>query len=214
MEPTTDGPARGSSRSEEHQTLSRRRRRAAGEAARKPAAAKEAATASNHWFGGDVSALYTAIGEKSPVKPVRTALMPNDRAAFARAVFATLGGRPFNRHTFAEDREVAREQQQEQTRYWRFRDLAEDSLRYIQLEEALGEAPTLDQFGRRKFSYIAEEVWGDIDNWRVYTDAIAKARSPSQQHAKEDAVQVAGEQRNKPREPEHRSLLGRLLGRG
>lgn len=140
--------------------------------------AKEAAMAANHWFGGDFSALYTAIGEKSPVKPVRAALMPDDRAAFARNVFANLGGRPSNRHAFATSRESAREQQAEQKRYWRIRDLAEDSLRFIQLEEALGEPPTLEQFGRRKFSYIAEEVWGDAEGaWQLYTEAIAIARA-------------------------------------
>jgi hypothetical protein len=139
--------------------------------------AKGAVAVTNHWFGGDLGALYTAIGEKSPVKPVRVAMMPHDRAAFARRVFAALGGHPFNPYTFAESGVAAREQQQEQTRNWRFRDLAGESLRYVQLEEALGAPPTVDQFGRRKFSYIAEEVWGDVDKgWELYTEAIDSAR--------------------------------------
>lgn len=181
--------------------------------------AKEAVSATNHWFGGDLSALYTAIGEKSPVAPVRATLVPRDRVGFARQVFDNLGGRPFTRHTFAASRENTRAQAAEQTRYWRLRNLAEDSLRFIQLEEALGEPPTLDQFGKREFSNIAAEVWSDVDKgWQLYTGVIASARTAAEgKGANSGAGGVAGAYPSEgPRSaaPPHHSILGRLLGHG
>ena len=47
----------------------------------------QAVTATNHWFGGDVSDLYGAIREKSPVQPCYYPVMPTDRLEFARRVF-------------------------------------------------------------------------------------------------------------------------------
>jgi hypothetical protein len=165
--------------------------------------AKEAASATNHWFGGDLSALYTAIGEKSPVDPLRSTSMPNDRATFARAVFTKLGGRPFTRHTFAASHAAARKQQQEQAHYWRLRGLAEDSLRFVQLEEALGTPPTLDQFGRRKFTVTAEEIWADTEiGWQTYAEAIAAALRDGTAPTTVRHTRSAGH-----------SLLRRLLGR-
>lgn len=139
--------------------------------------AKTAATAANRWQGGDLAALYTAIGEKSPITPARAALVPDDHEAFVRAVFDELGGEPFKRYRVVEDREAGRRQQEESNRYNRIRELAEASLRYLQLEEALGQPPDKQQFGRRKFDPIAAELWGDPEHgWSLYRAAIERAR--------------------------------------
>jgi hypothetical protein len=53
--------------------------------------AKHAAPAANHWFGGDVSQLYSALGEKAPVKPVREGWFPDNRLGFAWSVYRALG---------------------------------------------------------------------------------------------------------------------------
>jgi hypothetical protein len=141
--------------------------------------AKDALKATNHWFGGNVDDLYTAIGEKSPIKPARVSLMPLDRDRFAHAVFSALGGaEPETKDWTTLDQEAQKAQRQVWNRYYRFRDLAKESLRFVQLEEALGVAPTMDDFGRRNFSYVAEEVWGDAEEgWRQYIGAISTARA-------------------------------------
>jgi hypothetical protein len=62
----------------------------------KPSTAKQfapnAAVATNRWFGGDMSALYAAVGEKSTVRPIRVSLVPADRIGFVERVFKDLGG--------------------------------------------------------------------------------------------------------------------------
>ncbi len=182
--------------------------------------AKDAETATNYWFGGDLSALYTAIGEKSPVQPVRVKLVPVDRAAFAKRVFADLGGRPFKREILAASRDDVKQQAAEQTRYYHLRYLAQESLRFLQLEEALGQAPTLEQFGKDRFRGIAGEVWQDVSaGWSSYTDVIAAARNAlastlvSEPHtAPQQEVQTAREP-DRRTQGSHSSFLRRLFHR-
>lgn len=52
--------------------------------------AKDAKEAINHWFGGNISELYKAIQEQSPLQPERVTILPADRTAFAFAVFKKL----------------------------------------------------------------------------------------------------------------------------
>jgi hypothetical protein len=139
--------------------------------------AKTASPPANQWFGGDLSALYAAIAEKSPVKPERCHLLPSDRTRFAQRVFAEIGGKPLPQYEYdGKNKERIRAQNTEHTRWWRRRELAEDALRYVQLHEALGEPPTMDIFGKRKFEFVANEIWGDADEgWRIYERAVATA---------------------------------------
>jgi hypothetical protein len=73
-----------------------------------------------------------------------------------------------------EGREAALAQNEERTRHDYFRRLAEDSLRYLQLQEALGAPPELSQLGRTRFAGMSQELRGDVDRgWAVYSRAIA-----------------------------------------
>ncbi len=45
--------------------------------------ASRAATATNAWFGGDMSALYGALGEKVELRPEHKKLMPADHIAWS-----------------------------------------------------------------------------------------------------------------------------------
>lgn len=49
--------------------------------------ARAAALATNHWFGGNVRGLYSAIREKCPAEPKRVQLMPADVIGFTRLLF-------------------------------------------------------------------------------------------------------------------------------
>lgn len=139
--------------------------------------ARHAAAATNHWFGGDLGAFYAAIGEKSPVHPVRISLMPRDRLGFAKRVFERLGGRPFERETIASSSEEGRAQAEVQVRHNKLRWLAEESLRFVQLEEALGRPPELKEFGTGGFEYRASVLASEVDDaWDRYVEAIEAAR--------------------------------------
>jgi hypothetical protein len=145
--------------------------------------AKAAEVATNHWFGGDLSGLYRAFGEKSPIQPQRIMLLPADREGFVKAVFAALGGTPFGRQQVVSDQ---REQTRQNEAYERFKGisgLARNSIWYVQLEEALGRPPELKEFGRSKFEWQAPALHMDIEEaWCRYAAAIGVAKlsiSPS-----------------------------------
>ena len=140
--------------------------------------ASEAAPAANHWFGGDLSGLYGALREKSPVQPRRVAVLPTDRVAFAFSVFEALGGNPSFRQERAyrpgQDYQAWR---QESDRQAQLSELAGLSFWYVQLEEGLGRAPDLTEFGRSKFTQLFPLVSDDLDKaWWVYTEVIESAK--------------------------------------
>jgi hypothetical protein len=180
------------------------------------------AAAANHWLGGNLAALYTVIGEKSPVRPERIQLVPSDVDALAKRVFVGLGGEPFKRYRVVQDRAEARRQHEDSTRYYRIRRLAEESPRYLQLQEALGQPPSKQQFGRSNFDFVANEIWGDVElGWQLYTESIARAleempageRPPGEPLTR--AV-VAGSRQasvGKHGRKSRKAILDRLLGR-
>jgi hypothetical protein len=138
--------------------------------------AGRAVAVTNHWFGGDLAALYGALGEKTPLQPERVALMPADRAAFAWSVFRALGGTPFRRERVVASREAADEQNERGEVYNTLKRLAELSLWYVQLKEALGRPPELKDFGRGKFEWAATTLAGDIETaWTRYQEAVKVA---------------------------------------
>jgi hypothetical protein len=119
--------------------------------------AKSAAVATNHWFGGDVSALYGSIREKSPVQPKRFKRMPINRVDFAQAVYGALH--------LSEQR-------------WIEMELANLSLRYVQLEEALGRVPDPTELGLKKLQDYCQILNQDLSTvWAIYTNAIQAARN-------------------------------------
>ena len=132
--------------------------------------AKHGAEAANHWFAGDIAALMAALGEKSPIQPQRQQLLPADRMQFVQTVYSALGGQPLRRRDPSDYEDVADHQK------WRLMDLAEQSIRFVQLQEVFGREPELAEFGRRKFEWIATEIWGDVDRgWAAYSQAIRAA---------------------------------------
>jgi hypothetical protein len=138
--------------------------------------ASHAVIATNHWFGGDVSGLYGAIREEAPVQPSYESLMPADRLEFARRVFFATGGR----QAMPDDVTETQGERQD-TRLERLADL---SFWYVQLEEALGRAPTLKEFGANKLDYYGQAISDNPEEaWALYSRAIeaAKGVSPARQ---------------------------------
>lgn len=138
--------------------------------------APHAVLPTNHWFGGDITQLYRMIGEKSPVEAKHRNIMPVDRAGFVRLVLDRLNALPglaLPRSSGAGGHD-ARERDQER---WNLQWLAEESLLFLQLEEALGRPPTLDELGRERFEYRAVPLAPEMDKaWDQYQQAIWEAR--------------------------------------
>jgi hypothetical protein len=158
----------------------RRHAQAIAERGKPPTAkqfARHAASATNQWLGGDLGAVYAAIGEKSPVRTVRVSLMPSDRAGFARLVFGQLGGRPFERRIVVANRDEGRAQAEEQDRHDKIAWLAEQSLHFVQLEEALGRPPDLKEFGSPGFEFRSDVVAEEAGTaWSRYASVIEATR--------------------------------------
>jgi len=100
----------------------------------------------NAWFGGDLAALYAAVGEKAPTKQIRVRLMPYDRPAFCNRVFASLGGNYVPNNHAVQD--MAGNHLS-----WDFRRLATEAPRFIQLEEALDRPPTAEEFSADRLTW-------------------------------------------------------------
>ena len=136
--------------------------------------AKYAEPATNHWFGGDVSLLYAAFGEKSPVTPTRVRLLPPDIQQFMLTVFRALGGQVTN--IKMNDGFDQREREQRQAiwnAHWKRKELAKLSVRYAQLREALGKRPEMAQLGTRNLEYLGVVLNDDIATaWELFASAV------------------------------------------
>jgi hypothetical protein len=142
--------------------------------------AKQAADPTNHWFGGNMADLYTAFGERAPVHPQRVCLMPSDRVAFVHTVFEDLGGKPFVRQSVVGNAEEAERQNDDQQRHNQLSRLADESLRFLQLEEALGRVPELKEFGSARFESMSGALSTDSEAaWLAYRDKVVGARQRS-----------------------------------
>jgi hypothetical protein len=139
--------------------------------------AKVAAQTTNHWFGGDISGLYGAIQEKSPIHPQHTSILPADRFAFAFSIFRALGGEAFKQMSMSTPQQDFQARKQEWDRYEKLNELAKSSLWYVQLEEGLGRLPELKEFGLKQFAQLSTVVSDDVDKaWRIYSEAIQAAK--------------------------------------
>lgn len=133
--------------------------------------AQFAIPAANQWTGGDLGGLYTAIGEPAPAQQERPArLLPGDGSDFARRVYIALGG-------ITVDNDLRMNQPEEAQRQWQLTRLAVESLRYLQLHEALGQPPTPKQFGsaRLAWPWPGEEAEG----WPVFQHTLAALTNTS-----------------------------------
>ncbi|MFK0288806.1 TerD family protein [Streptomyces sp. NPDC090499] len=133
--------------------------------------AQFATATANQWTGGDLGGLYTAIGEPAPARQERAVrLLPGDGCDVARRVYTALGG-------IAVDDDLRMNQPEVAQRQWQLTRLAVESLRYLQLCEALGQPPTPKQFGsaRLAWPWPGEEAEG----WPVFQHTLAALTSSS-----------------------------------
>ena len=125
-----------------------------------------------------MSALFAAFGEKSPVQSCRERLLPRDVEGFLWRVFQLLGGKRTNWSDLA--RTIVGDDRAKQDAEWRAhgdrKKLAELSVWYVQVREALGRQPSLREFGSSKFRPLATPLGGDVDEaWQAYCAAIESA---------------------------------------
>ncbi len=148
--------------------------------------AKAAMPPTNHWFGGDVSTLYGAIGEKSPAIPQKNILMPQDKEQFIKLIMKPLPSLEHERYPG----KMSDEATQDYTR----KELAELGLRYVQLEEALGRPPEMKEMGE-KFTYRSKVLAADeSEAWQIYKKAVERAKGKISQHAiRSEAKPVASQ---------------------
>lgn len=134
---------------------------------------KFVAEPARHWFGGDVGLFYASIGQKLPGNAVRRSLlMPGDRVGLAGAVFRALGGEPFTRPVAVASAEEGRQSSDDHQRHHNLLRLAEQSLAYVQLVEALGRTPTLKEFGA-KFEWPSKVLDGETETaWEIFTRTV------------------------------------------
>lgn len=145
--------------------------------------ARSAALPTNHWFGGDMAGLYGALGEKSPIRPERMTLMPTDRRGFALRVFARLGGKPSESRLAGVSGEDYDAQAAEQNRNAALAWFGGQSLRVIQLEEAIGRPPELTEFGRPTFEWRSAILADDpLEAWQRFLTAIHAEQECSHDH--------------------------------
>jgi hypothetical protein len=142
-----------------------------------------ATDAADHWFGGDLTGVYGALGLRSPLPPpTYTRLMPADSRAFTRRVRQELKAAASQPHGSGVDQSNELGQ------------LARHSIRWVELAEARGAPPALRQLGTTNFSMSASALNDDTDTaWQIYCDAIERAlvasgSAPAQHAAPQDEV--------------------------
>jgi hypothetical protein len=140
--------------------------------------ARTAIVPANRWFGGDISLLYRAFGERSPISPERSRLIPEDVEAFVERVYAALGGVEVEPYSWGLSEKEREEHQRKSIENGKRSDLANMALDYVRFEEALGRPPTLKEFGTSKFAYQAEEAGlgsGPEEAWIRYEKVVREA---------------------------------------
>lgn len=127
-----------------------------------------AADSANNWFGGDLAAVFAALGETSPIRTERIDLLEREPLPFVVDVIAELtrlwGLPPQKPNEYSPDDQ----------KHWQVRRLAGDALKYLQLQEALDRPPTPREFNADRYTWT---YFGDIDSaWPQYADTIERLR--------------------------------------
>lgn len=120
-------------------------------------------TAANRWFGGDVGALYAAMGEVAPVEVVRASPLEVSPDAFAETVHRLLGGPPPG--ATERDHDIDR--------------MVYEAVKYVQLSQARGVPPSQEDIGIEWRPWDA--IGGVTDGWVRFESAIRAALSPAGQ---------------------------------
>ena len=108
------------------------------------------------------------------MSPERARLIPEDVEDFVKRVYVALGG--VYPSTF--DQQEREEYNRKVVANRRRSELANRALDYLRLEEALGRPPKLEQFGRSRFEYRAEEAGlgpGVEGAWAHYERVVREA---------------------------------------
>jgi HIRAN domain len=196
------------------------------------------ADTANRWCGGRIGLLCAAIGEKDTLHQTYDPKVPPDRRLFVRRLFTVFGGKPVPKINYREDDEETQQAKRKAADCQRgIAVLTIGALRLLQLEEATGATPTLKQYGTADFQRYAERVWAgeSVDElWSRYLAAVQEAlrgdaepaplpparisrppvtlRDVEPEHESQRAPTVRATV--SASKTEHRSLLGRLFGRG
>ncbi|WP_370136621.1 stress protein [Streptacidiphilus sp. EB103A] len=107
--------------------------------------ARVAAPVANTWFGGDLNALYVALGEKAPPAQERVHLLPYDLVDFGNRLFDALGG-----HFIPDSAASADPAYTNSSLLTR---LITHAPRFVQLEELLGRQPTPEEFRAHYYTW-------------------------------------------------------------
>jgi hypothetical protein len=126
--------------------------------------------AANQWFAGDLTGVHAALGLPAPTVPTRlTRFIPQDPEGFARAVHTRLE----HEHLTPPSEDPARH----------LRSLASLSIRYLQLQEALGHPPRMGELGKDTFLAYAPILYDDpVHAWRRYRDLVADVLRDFERH--------------------------------
>ncbi len=181
--------------------------------------AKTAEVPANRWFGGDVSALYRAFGERSPVSPVRARVVPEDIQSFVARVYAALGGIEVGPSPESFEQASRENHSREISDNHNKDQLANKALEYLRFEEGLGRPPTLKEFGKGGFEYRAAEAglgteaevaWDRYE--RIIRDALAgtvDASGYSSKQEREASRTHYGEESSETNQPTSRQPVDR-----
>lgn len=171
-----------------------------------------AATAANHWFGGDLSGIYRAMGESAPHTPRRVDFLPVDAYQFALTVYVGLGGQ------FVDNSwETVSALGDDYGRLWALARLAAKSICYIQLCEAMGRTPEPKRV-------IADDIWAQIwpggigEGWPAFTEYVDELRHTEPDQFPEIPSLIAAAtpapdpQRPDPRHPDGSNIIRVVFG--
>ena len=130
-----------------------------------------AGDAADHWFGGDLTGVYGALGLRSPMPPpTYTRFLPEDSRAFTRRVRQELLITARPPQGAGAEIPVDRDN--------KLSTLTRHSIPWVELAEALGGRPSLKQLGTRDFTVAASVLSEDTDAaWQMYCEVIERALS-------------------------------------
>ena len=108
------------------------------------------------------------MGRAAPPAPTRgPRLIPADPDQFALDVFVRLNKGPYTLPPSWKEDAIERE------RHNAVSSLAEACVYYLEVQEAAGQPPTINEFGRQKFGYYSRVLADDINvAWEIYQYAI------------------------------------------